>query len=67
VYSGETLITDDVAVDLVAGDELKRALPNREEEVFEVLERTAYDDAPSVPAHISFRIRMKGAVLREPS
>lgn len=61
VYTSNMIAVDDVSANLVAGDELRRALPNGTEEAFEVLDPVFYDGGNMIPPHYQVKIRRKGA------
>jgi hypothetical protein len=65
VYSGDVIMTDDISVHLKPGDELRRSIPNGEEETFEVLDQVRYESSPVIPAHLKVQVNFKGASLAD--
>lgn len=61
-YSGSMFIIDDLSVDVQAGDEIRRMLPNGKEEAFHVDDPRFYDGAFS--PHYQVKVSRKGTFPR---
>jgi hypothetical protein len=64
VVSRDTAVIDDAKAIILAGDEIQRALPNGQIELFEVIDPAFYEGHHGFPPHYQVKIRRKG--LRVP-
>ena len=60
IFSGKQVTVFDSSLQVLAGDEVRRTLPNGTEEAFEVTDPQFNDDFHGIPAHFDIKVRRKG-------
>lgn len=60
IISGTTVIIDDVSMVISPGDEIRRTLPNGQEEAFRVDDPVFYEKTFSIPPHYQVKVSRKG-------
>lgn len=61
IFDPKVITVPDTAALIMAGDEMRRTLPNGTEEAFEVLDPVYHETFHAIPAHYQVKIRRKGA------
>jgi len=67
IIDGATATIPNATVVIVAGDEIRRKLPNGTEETFEVIDPVFHEKLRVIPAHFQVKIRRKGTFRRAPA
>lgn len=60
IFSGKQVSVFETALQVFAGDEIRRTLPNGTEEAFEVLDPKFFDEFHGIPANFQIDVRRKG-------
>lgn len=60
VFSGKEVSVFDASLQIFAGDEIRRTLPNGTEEAFEVIDPKYFDAFHGIPANFQIDVRRKG-------
>lgn len=60
IFSGKQVSVFDASLQVFAGDELRRTLPNGTEEAFEVIDPKFFEDFHGIPANFQIDVRRKG-------
>jgi RNA 3'-terminal phosphate cyclase len=61
IFTGGVIVIDDPKIVVLAGDEIRRRLPNGTEEAFDVIDPKFYDRMDGINAHFQVQVRRKGA------
>lgn len=64
IFGGDVLMVQDTSVVVEPGDEIRRTLPNGQEEVFDVIDPRFYDTFHGINAHYQIKIRRRGTYPR---
>lgn len=59
-FSDTSVNTEDISIDAVSGDEIRRKIPNGREEVFDVISSSYHDRFHAIDAHFVIKTRRKG-------
>lgn len=61
VFAGDTIVIHNTTIQVFAGDEIRRRLPNGADEVFTVDDPCFYDAFGGIPAHFQLKVTRKGS------
>src|ERR1700730_15545678 len=64
VVSGKSILIEDVSSVIEVGDEIRRTLPNGQEEVFVVADPVFYEKFHTIDAHYQVKVHKKGTFPR---
>jgi hypothetical protein len=60
IFAGETVMVSDITLQIFAGDEVRRSLPNGSDDVFTVVDPRFFDAFGGIDAHFQLKVRRKG-------
>ena len=60
LFDRKVIIVTDTKISIAAGDEIRRRLPSGQDDVFEVIEPTFYQNLHGIPAHYQIQFKRKG-------